>query len=284
MKYKFIWDVLVGRIAGTGINLSTTKASSIGYNNKRIWGIKKIVNDMIEYFYHEITSRLPEEESSCAPDLLDDVLFDLLVRFEIPREYLEAEFNNLKSIPSAWIGLEEDMKCAFKINAFFNAIDNSREEFAKNTLNMINNLFNPKGEVRIPNFRIKNFGFLFRAREYSKLFSQYVCNDGYSQTVKRISKVLLEEYQDVQKGLENKDIDAIQENSQDPLSKEHESLIKSLESDNIDSIIKAINEIQEKKIESMKKFLEQLLQHPNEEIQNKALDAILSFETDLIAK
>ena len=84
MKYKFIWDVLVGRIARTGMNLSTTKPSAIGYNNKRIWGIKKIVNDMNEYFYNEICSRLPKEENACSPDLLDEILFDLLSRFEIP--------------------------------------------------------------------------------------------------------------------------------------------------------------------------------------------------------
>jgi hypothetical protein len=284
VKYNFILDILQARIAGTGMNLSVKKTSVVGYNNRHIRGIKKLVDEMIKYFYAEITSELPIKEDKFDSEQLKPIIYKLGDKFHIPSNYIQKEIEATLSGQQMIRGITEEMTSAFIINAFFNAFDTYREDFASNSISIIQNMFVRRLNRNLPNFKQSNFGFLFRAREYSKSFSDVVYNGGFNGTVKRISNALLDEYHSLKKSPDassNTEVDLEFNTESDSKFKE---MSESLKSKNKEKIIEAIMKIQSERIIEMKKELEQLLQHPNDQIQNLALDAIMSFEDDLIAE
>jgi len=264
------------RIAGTALhlNIDDNRASGqISYKKYRIWGIKTIIRSFVRDIFDIIYEHLPENELDLSPNDLLKPLHILAERYSISYENILSFIEERKKPKKIWEPLDTDLKAIFYVNSFF-------EAFEKNLIDeyyIALKFFNPKiqPQLKPADFWLKDFGFVFRARGYSRIFSKNVYNNGFANTITRLNKILYLEYRETF-------IDNTTQNSSEgdildieALPKEKRFALEMLRNGNSHEKLEAINIILENKIIEAVNELEFLLNYEDEKVMNRAFDTIL---------
>ncbi len=253
--------------------MSESSGNIISYRKRRIWGIKSLIQNFVGYIYRRIVSEIPENHEINS-NMMDPILFEIGREFQVYEPYLRSGLDELKHSREVWLALDSEQKTAFKISAFFDALDQTREDLATHSIMAVSKLFYQ--EPLIPNYKLHDFGFLFRAREYASVYSRLICNNGYANTVRRISRVLKDEFEDI--FINQRDVEEESKPIDSTILERVTELTEVLQNGTDAEILGAIDEIQEKHLFDAQESLHFLLNHPNEEIQARALDVIMDFE------
>ncbi|MHA1272391.1 MAG: hypothetical protein ACTSQS_03030 [Promethearchaeota archaeon] len=287
MKYKYIKDTIVARLAGTAIHLNESdgkkRSPAISYKKYRVWGIKTLINNLIDDIFYILYEYLPENEKDFYPEEdLKKPLEILCKRYQISYNRL-IDFIDKRKKPSViWNSLDDDQRAIFMINAFFEAFEENlinsyfiAMSFVK--LLSLNSLKEPK--LKYDDFFKGDFGFVFRARGYAYFYSKILCNNGFSNVVKRLNKILLKEYENLFIDKDQNNIDLKEKSSSsEELSEEKRYVISMLKEGNSEEKLNAIELILEHHIIEAVDELEYLLKDNDENVMNAALDAILKLK------
>ncbi len=284
MRYQYIFDMINARIAGTAVHLNLNQdksdSSQISYKKYQVWGIKTIIKFLVEDIFNIIYHNLPKKEDSLNPEKLFKPLKILCKRYSVPYKRM-LNFIELRKEPKQiWEPLDNDLKAIFIINSFFEAFEENLIDSYYQAINLSRILWlipHLKPKLNRSDFGLEDFGFIFRARGYSSRFSKRISNNGFQNTVKRLNKVLFDEYINTfVKGNSNRN--AIQKTDTiniEKLPPEKQYIINLLRNGNKDEKLKAIQIIIENRIEEAVEELEFLLKKEDEHVMNAALDAII---------
>ncbi len=271
----FLREIIWARLAGTGVHLieeaSGKSEGKISYQEYRIWGIRTLLRQMMQDIYLRILDNLPKEESASAEDLIY-ALKSLITRYEVPLDIFEKKVQGLTDDPVFWSNMDDMQRFSFILAVFFEALDDARVQRAETAIKLISLPPFPRAQsVSFPKL-VKDLGFVWRAREYSTLFNN-LCHGGFSNTVRRASQTLLQEYERQTHGQPKETGNEMTP----PASPDFDKEVAQLHGSNDSEALEAINHL--------KKFgeraigeLETVLNHSNEEIANKALEAILELK------
>lgn len=261
------------RIAGTALHLSLDykkEPGQISYKKYRIWGIKTLVKSLVQDIFDTIYDYLPDKERNLNPEDLLTPLSILAERYSISYQTIVSFIEERKKPKIIWEPLDIDLKAIFYINSFF-------EAFEKNLIDeyyIAVKIFNPKlkPSLRPADFWLKDFGFVFRARGYSRIFSKRIFNNGFNNTIKRLNKILYLEYMEtfVETQPEKEEILEIND-----LPEEKKYAIELLRNGNPHEKVEAIDIILENRITEAVGDLEFLLNYNDEKVMMNAFDAIL---------
>ncbi|MHA1291661.1 MAG: hypothetical protein ACTSQJ_03210 [Promethearchaeota archaeon] len=284
MKYQYIKDMLFARIAGTAIHLNindNNETSQISYKKYRIWGIKTLVKLLVQDIFDTIYNNLPKNEKQLNPEKdLPEPIKNLCAKYNISYNKVLEFIEKRREPKQIWETLDNDLRAIFMINAFFEAFEFTLIEFYYIAISISRFIWlnkNIKPKLKRSDFGLKDFGFIFRARGYSQIFSKKIYNNGFSNTVKRLNRILYKEYIDTfilkieSKEKKNKQKNKIYKD----LSEEKKYAIEMLRQGNSKEKLDAINLIVENRITEALNELEYLLSYKNEEVMNAAFDAIL---------
>ena len=262
------------RIAGTALHLSlddTKETGQISYKKYRIWGIKTIINSLVKDIFDVIYEHLPEKEEFLNPNDLLKPLKILAERYSVSYKNILGFIEERKKPKKIWEPLDIDLKAIFYINSFF-------ESFEKHLIDeyyIAVKFLNPKIQPRLrpADFWRKDFGFVFRARGYSRIFSKKIYNDGFSNTIKRLNKILYKEY--IETFIDAKPPKTNDYVELEDLPEEKRYALELLRNGNPNEKVEAINLILENRIIEAVNDLENLLSYSDEKVMNGAFDAIL---------
>ncbi len=277
--------MIQARVAGTALHLSLDSNKNgdtiqISYKKYRIWGIKSLIKFLVEDLFNIFYNNLPKDEKNLNPEEdLKKPLKILAERYTIPYKNILQFIEQRKEHRLIWETLDIDQQVVFIINAFFEAFEENLVNSYYISMSWAKFLWlNPRIKPRLKptDFGLKDFGFVFRARGYAFIASKCVFNDGFSNTVKRLNKVLLQEYNET--FIEKKD--NIEITTEAPISledlpEEKRYVIEMLKQGNSHEKLEAISIIMENKIKEALNELEYLLNYENDEVMNAAFDAIL---------
>ncbi len=290
MKYQFIHQVLYARVAGTGIhlvdNIKNERTGKISYKEYKIWGIKSFINEFVHDIYTALVLKLPENESKFNSDDLIEPLLSLCEKFNCSTIDFEKNIESLKIFPEIWETMDNEQQASFYLNSFFEILENSRINNYKIALSfsqLLCVLFGKNGireneqELRDIDFLKKDFGFVFRAREYVKAFSYSLSNGHYKNLLKRLNQALYQEYLDtfifnviIEKSMSREDCEPeIEFNGN--IFETFELLRNGTDREKL----KAIEIIIENKYFEAIDELEYYLNNINPDVMNAALDAII---------
>ncbi len=271
----FLKKIIWARLAGTGVHLieeaGGKSEGKISYQEYRIWGIKVLLQQMTQDIYLRILDKLPAGDSVSAEDLIE-VLKSLATRYEVPREIFEDKVQKYTQDPVFWSNLDDMQRFSFILAVFFEAFDDARVQRAETALKLIS--LPPFSRAQPTSFPklVKDLGFVWRAREYSTIFNN-LCYGGFSNTVRRASQTLRQEYERQIHGQSQETMNEVSP----PASPDFEKEVARLHSSNDAEALDAIDHL--------KKFgeravgeLETVLNHSNDAIANKALEVILELK------
>ena len=159
MEYRMLYDILMARIAGTGINLET-KGSFLTPHNIKILGIKGFVTAFVHDLYNEILNYCPPKSKFYTIDSLIPAIHNLCYLFNVPLSKFDDQYLNTTNDGEMWFKLDQDQKFSIILNLFFTLFEDLREDDSQSE-------FLPIGSP--PQFKKADFCFVFRAREYVKL-------------------------------------------------------------------------------------------------------------------
>jgi len=262
------------RIAGTALHLSlddTKETGQISYKKYRIWGIKTIIKSLVKDIFDTIYHLLPDKEVLLHPDDLLEPLRILAERYSISYENVLSFIEERKKPKKIWDPLDIDLKAIFYVNAFFEAFEKKLIDEYYIALKFLNPKTIPR--LRPADFWLKDFGFVFRARGYSRIFSRRRYNGGFNNTIKRLNKILhleyIETFIDPQPTKENDILEL------ESLPEEKKYALEMLRNGNPQEKVEAINIILENRITEAVNDLENLLSYSDEKVMNLAYDTIL---------
>ena len=267
MRYQYIKDTIYARIAGTAIHLSFNKdrgdSSQITYKKYRVWGLKSLVKALIEDIYNIFYEHLPSEEELIDPEAeLIRPLNILCERYSIPYKKVDRFIEERKKPSQIWDTLDNELQTMFMINAFFEAFEENLIDNYNATIGFAKLITLKKKRTHFRlnpiDFGRGDFGFIFRARGYSNFFSKEIYNNGFNNTVKRLNKLLYQEY-----------IETFN------LSEEKKYVIEMLQKGNSDEKLEAISLITENRIYDALDELEYLLSSKDERVMNAAFETIV---------
>lgn len=299
VRYKFIYQVIYARIAGTGIHLVEGKKDErigrITYKEYKVWGIKTFIKEIVEFIYCFLTENLPKDKELFNSDELMKPLMSLCELFNCSIAEFETNIESLKIFPEIWDTMDFEQQAAFYINAFFEVLDEVGVDNYKIAL-IMSQLFgflyrNKTIQINqhyLQNFDFlkKDFGFVYRAREYVKAFSYCVYNGSFNNLIKRINKALYQEY------LDTFIFNVVVEKSKIRESEKNEEItdefylkvLEMLRNGTDDEKLFAIEEIIQNKFINAIDELEYYLKYNHPKVMNAALDGILylrSFKGDI---
>jgi len=272
------------RIAGTALHLNINKenieTSQISYKKYRIWGIKTLVKYLVEDIFNIFYKNLPVKEEQLNPEKnLVMPLKTLCKRYKIPFETVLKFIEKRKEPKQIWESMDNDLRAVFMINAFFEAFEYYIVETYYIAMSLARFFLLKPGilpKLKRSDFGLKDFGFVHRARGYSLIFSKYIYNNAFSNTVNRLNNTLLNEYLDTfiymkpDQSEKKDDIWNIEE-----LPEEKRYVLEMLKEGNATEKLEAINLIVENGIVEGINDLEYLLNHKEEKVMNAAFDAIV---------
>ena len=271
------------RVAGTAVHLGIEENNEvISYKKYKIWGIKTLLAYLIKDIYDVFYIYLPQNENLLEPE--EDLIKPLNIlceRYLISFSLVEKYINERKAPKQIWETLDSDQQAMFIINAFFEAfeeilVDSYYLAVSFSKLLTLNSTIIPTLKRR--DFGMGDFGFVFRARGYSHIFSKIVCNDGFKNTVNRLNKILLQEYiktfiDNSNQGSKQSDFKELPDFSKLPEEKRY--VIEMLKEGNEKEKLEAIDLIIQNRIYEALDELEYLLSDRNENIMNAAYEAVI---------
>ena len=286
MRYQYIKDTIYARIAGTAIHLSFNKdrgdSSQITYKKYRVWGLKSLVKALIEDIYNIFYEHLPSEEELIDPEAeLIRPLNILCERYSIPYKKVDRFIEERKKPSQIWDTLDNELQTMFMINAFFEAFEENLIDNYNATIGFAKLITLKKKRTHFRlnpiDFGRGDFGFIFRARGYSNFFSKEIYNNGFNNTVKRLNKLLYQEYIEtfIEKSGKNIQKNKLSSNKYDNLSEEKKYVIEMLQKGNSDEKLEAISLITENRIYDALDELEYLLSSKDERVMNAAFETIV---------
>ena len=280
--------MLWARIAGTAIHLNfeqNRNHSRISYKKHKIWGIKSLIHDFVEDLFQIFYNNLPENEDALEPEQ------DLMVPIKILCDRYIVNFQTFlgflqerKAQKVIWDTMDNFQQAIFIVNAFFEAFEKKLVDsyyVALDYLKFITLDLNLEPKLKPKDFQLDDFGFVYRARGYSQIFSKKICNGGYHNTVKRLNETLSKEYQNT--FLTKKKESLVSKETRDQtdletLSEEKRYVIQMLREGNATEKLEAIQLIVENRILEALNELEYHLNNENEEVINAAFDAIVTLK------
>jgi hypothetical protein len=269
-RFTFLYDMIYARLAGTAFHLDENE-KGLSYKQYRIWGIQNFISTLARFIYMTIQQDLLLDEIDFSSESLIPAILHLNKLFGVNPVLYDNEVKIIKMDPHAWLALDTEQKAIFYLNCFFNAFEATRETLAKEEF---------KHFPIIPNFKLANFGFLFRAYEYCRVCNQYLFHNGFSCLEKRIKTIYMKEYNETfvhppKELLSNPNLLPNLENAQD------QKFIDELKSQDPVIILAAIDYIEANRITNAIDPLEYLLNHDDLQVAERALEAIILLKDDL---
>jgi hypothetical protein len=312
---KFIYQIIESRILGTGVQLnSEQKKSFITYRKIPIWGIKKALITFIKKMYDDVLSNLNLKEFEFSSSFVESNLISLTTTYNIK---LKEKLHYIKEPAENWNAMDSLMKSGMLINAFIDTFDESCEYYIehsnvalqnaveeedyktlRNILQRLNKTIDTSLPVNI-NYKLEDFGFIFRARIYVSYISKFY-NNGYSNVVKRLDEQLRHLFNEYFLGSESKNIDSMNKRYTGNSSKQgykdipSKNLLKNvdkiigdvnligqikegLNSGDKKHILSAIDSIVSNHLTELKDDLELFFNHSDQEIMNQAFEAYMKI-------
>lgn len=275
--------MIAARIAGTALHLDDTQKGSSGlisYKKHKIWGIKTLIKFLVDDIFNVFYESLPKNEEELEPEEdLKAPLKKICIKYGISLEKVQKFINKRKESKLIWETLDTDQQAVFVVNSFFEAI----EEYLVQTyyicmsfvkLITLDPNFSPK--LRRSDFGLEDFGFVFRARGYAEIASNRIFNGGFDNTVKRLNKLLLKEYNEtfLEKKPQPEKDENVSYNIED-LTEEKQYVIQMLQEGNAHEKMEAITLIIDNRIMEALNDLEYLLNYDDENVMNAAFDAVV---------
>ncbi|MHA1732256.1 MAG: HEAT repeat domain-containing protein [Promethearchaeota archaeon] len=281
---KLLFAVLNGRVAGTGVNLGVDGGDGlVSYKKYRIWGFKSLVNAMVRHVHRTVLENLPER-GPVTEECLVGALEPLVREFDVDEQLFREKTGDLLDDPTFWSSMDREQRLSFLVNAFFDALDETRVQLGAEAIAIVNSLGGRSLPVSFPKL-VRDFGFLFRAREYARVFSDNTCAGGYANTVKRASVVLAREYEEQYDLPEDAPPSRGLPWREPPASGTAErpdglilGVVSQLESPDPQERLSAIDELEQLADEQAVPYLERLLKDEDELVMNRAFEAILSLK------
>ncbi len=288
MKYQYIQDMINARIKGTAIHLDINteneEVSLISYKKHRIWGLKTLIKDLIEDIFNIFYRSLPNNGKLVNPeeDLLTPIE-ELCNRYNVSLKNVRKLIDERKEPKRIWETLDVEQQALFIINAFFDAFEENlidsyfiSASFWKFTFIK----FKLKPTLKRADFGLKDFGFVFRARGYSYVFSKNIYNNAFTNTIKRLNKLLYQEYKETfLEKTQSKDKVKEGKVELEALPEEKKYVIEMLRNGNSQEKLEAIRLIVENKILEAVNDLEYFLNNKDESVMNAAFDAVVSLKS-----
>ncbi len=287
----FIKEIIKARVLGTGVHLTNPKKGVIcvSYRNIRIWGIKTILLDFISDLLYTITKSISITESDFDIIGLEKTLHDISSDYEIEEEILKKNIKDVKIPKNIWRTMDNFMRIGVLINTFFDSLDKSYEINLEKSLNqnleLVNLLERNKEDAPRINYKLEDFGFVFRARIYCSITTKRKKRNSYENVVKRIDSELKKLY--IEYFVEKRDSSSVkrtgkssnvsQEVSNEDLS-QYQQILLDLNSGEKKKIMNSLKIIEENKIILLKEKLEYLFNNKDEDIVNRSFDVFMSLE------
>ncbi len=277
MKYKFIRTIVNARLFGTGVHLDAQGRGKISYKKRPIWGIKSFLKMLSNKIFDELVVSLPEQEQEFQANHLEKPILKILRKLKTPIEFYQKQIRIFKGTPAAWNSMDYEQKSGMYINALFMAIEDGNTDLVEKSL------MKSFGNDISLNIRLGDFGFVARAHIYCKLANRYLFYRGFTNLCKRTLKSLKQEFEEQflekTKVIPDKEQDSRTSEDLQGLSGNNLVMVRKLQTENSPTeILKAIEYVQANKILPAIDNLEYLLGHPSEEIQDKALEAVMKLK------
>ena len=271
------------RVAGTAVHLNLNQnqedSSQISYKKYQVWGIKTLIKYLVNDIFNVFYGNLPKNEGSMNPEKLDKPLKILCKRYAVPFNRVLSFIEDRKEPKQIWESLDPELKAIFIINAFFEAFEENLIDAYYQAVDLSRLLWlipQIKPRLNRSDFGLADFGFIFRARGYSSRFSKRISNDGFNNTVKRLNKVLFNEYKDTfLTQNSNKTRETPEPIKLNELPAEKRYIITILRNGNTEEKLKAIELIIQNRINEAIDDLEHLLKKEDDRVMNASLVAII---------
>ncbi len=231
---------------------------------------------MAKHLYNSLLDLLHDQE--IGEEGLVRAFQALAWEFGVDHQIFDQKFRELLEDPIFWQSMDVDQRLAFLINAFFDALDETRVQIGAETIGMVNT-FMGRPAPPFPKM-LADFGFLFRCREYARVYSDRVCAGGFENTVKRASRLLVREYEEQFNKPEHAH-NALEGRWKVPeavVGDPAAQAIAQLDAPDRETRLHAIAELETLGDDHAVPFLERLLKDPDEVVMNRAFEAVLALK------
>ena len=275
---RFLRDIIFARLEGTGIHLiqeaGGRNTNQVSYRKYRIWGIKGLTHAMGRDIYETLVELCPPTGDISVDDIVQ-ALGSLCQKYQVDAGTFQAKIHVYLDDPVFWSNMDDMQRQSFLIAVFFDSLDETRIALAEQLIRSIMNFpFSKAFASPFPKL-VRDLGFLYRAREYTEIFSN-INNGSYSNVLNRANAVLFSEYsREMQNILEN----ASQEenNKPAPVDSQFDRDVERLHSDSEKEVLESINNLGKYGNRAIP-VLETLLHHSSDEVQMKALETIMEIK------
>lgn len=285
-KQAIIKKMIESRILGTGVHLTNPEPYRIclGYSQIPVWGIKKALTRFVDDNFSYIIQNIDPESNQSLIEQIRKSLFRMAGLYRVDPEILEKKLEKLKIPKENWNYMDQDMKIAVTIGAYFDAFDETRIRMLKENparSDLYKLLERDKASAPDIKYGLEDFGFVFRARNYTHALSEIRFNGGYSTVLSRLDKVLKRLYREYfvedkrkmshKRGMPTRSRQKIEKDE------DRQAIIDDLESEEKSRILKALNVINRRKLKSLVDKLEYFFNHEDEEIMNKSFEIYMEL-------
>ncbi|GAB4306763.1 MAG: hypothetical protein Kow0069_03830 [Promethearchaeota archaeon] len=258
----------LARLAGSGANLSEASGGTA------VWGMKGLVRAFARRVYHVVLRQFEEglDRETDELDLLLEALRCLATRLGVDERTLEELTSRRLDDPVFWRSIDRQQRVAFLTNDLFDALDLTRLELANAAVGLAHYLAGrPPPAPTLPVLR-GQLGFLFRAREYARVYSDLVANGGYENVVRRASRALSRRFEETNGAVEREE-----RAPATPADPALEEALAGLRAPGSEERLRAIGALEKLGNAAAVEPLKLLLNDPDERVRNRALDAILAL-------